>query len=359
VGIAATLNGHRATRARVQVPAWGAWYCDVSLDGEHTLAAGSAATLVVADATFKGAVLSGGPYQGRSEYRLVGGKGGWGKTIPKKSYANDAGVKLGTVLTDAATAVGETLSLTSTETTTRVGPAWVRPEGPASRALELLSSQSWYVDEAGVTRLGKRASSPLAVKATRTAVDLARGTITLATDTIATIKPGTIVDGLEAVDVAYEVNADTGVRTTIWGKRGASSRAASSLLTLLNQLDPDRAYRGVWEYRVVTTSGKRLNLQPVRVSTGMPDLVRVPVMPGLSGCDADVKLGSRVLVGFIDSDPARPVVLSFEDAEGEGFVPTTITFAKGVLGVARMTDPVLAGPFAGTITSASTKVRCG
>ena len=86
----------------------------------------------------------------------------------------------------------------------------------------------------------------------------------------------------------------------------------------------------------------------------MPDLQRVPVRPGVAGCVATVALGSRVLVGFVDSDASRPYVASFDDES-----PTDLTFIEGLLGVARMTDTVQAGPFAGTITSGSLKVRAG
>jgi hypothetical protein len=113
----------------------------------------------------------------------------------------------------------------------------------------------------------------------------------------------------------------------VWGDQ--TSGALSSLQTLLRQLDPDRAYRGVTEYRVVTLEGERLNLQPVHVSSGMPDQRRVPVRPGVAGCRAEVALGSRVLLGFVNSDPDRPYVASFEDAEGAGFQPDTLSLLAG------------------------------
>jgi hypothetical protein len=71
----------------------------------------------------------------------------------------------------------------------------------------------------------------------------------------------------------------------------------------------------------VTQEGERLNLQPVRVSLGMPDLLRVPVRPGVAGARADVALGSTVLVSFVNADPARPVVVGFEAPDGQGFAP--------------------------------------
>lgn len=321
---AATLNGHRVTSAKVTIPAWGCWYAEVQVDGEHVIA--GRVTLKVADLTLSGSVLSGGTAKGRSSYRIVAGAGGWGLTIPKKSYANDATVKLSTVLGDAAQACGETMAaIASTE---RTGPAYVREEGPASRALQQLARNAWYVDEAGTTRLGARAAGALVGSVTRVEpIDKARGMVVLASDKIATILPGVVVDGFAAVDVLHEISADGGLRSTVWFAQSTSP--LDSMRAIIDQLYPDLKYRGVTEYRVVTLEGSRLNLQPVRVSTGMPTLLRVPMRPGVAGCEATLALGARVLVGFIDSDRSRPYVAAFEDADGAGFQPTSLSLLAG------------------------------
>jgi hypothetical protein len=334
----ATLAGHRITSGRNTLPAWGAWYADASLDGEVTLS--GAVDLVIADATYKGTVLSGGPAQGRSDFRIVGGKAGWGKIIPKKSYANDAGVKLSTVLGDAAREAGETLDTSTISSAARVGPGFTRPKGPACRVLEQLAPGAWYIGEDGVTRLGKRATKTFSGVAARvTPIDKARGTLTLAAESITALVPGVVVDSLEAVDVVHEIGPK-GLRTKIYGSRGSlpTSRGLAAMRLVLDQLDPDRMFRGVWEYRVVTLEGKRVNLQPVLVSTGMPDLQRVPIRPGLAGSRSDLMLGARVLVGFVNADRSRPEVLAVEDADGEGFKPVlteidATTFVKLADGV--------------------------
>jgi hypothetical protein len=322
-----TLNNNRVTRVRVNIPAWGAWHADVSVDGEVTLK--GAVTLVVADLTLKGTVISGGPSKGRSHFRLVGGAGGWGKDIPSKSYRNDAGVKTWTVLNDAATAVGEALDALTVPSSLRTGPGFVRRAGAAASTLEQLAPSAWYVGEDGVTRLGKRATKAYAGKATHSDVDLAQGKVTLAAESIAGILPGITVDGLEAVDVEHEMSP-AGLRSTIWGKQATgTSRRLAAMREIYEQLDPNRKYRATYEYRVVTQDGDRLNLQPVRVSTGMPDLRNVLVYPGVPGCRADVQLGSRALVTFVDGDPGRAVVVGFEEWSGEGFKPTTLEFEAG------------------------------
>jgi hypothetical protein len=362
----ATLSGRRVTRARVSLPAWGIPWADVALDEEATLTGRVA--LAVADLTLSGTIMSGGPGPvGRSSFRVAAGAGAWGRTIPAKNYHNDNGVKTATVLADAATACGETIDpATLPGIEVKVGPAWTRDEGPASRVLELLAPSAWYVGTDGITRIGKRAARPLATPATVGSVDRARRIVSIAAEQIAELVPGVVVVGIEAVDVLHEVTPGA-LRSTLWGAGAAStSRALTAFRRLLEQLDPDRAFRGIFEYRVVTQEAERVNLQPIRVSTGMPELQRVPVRPGVSGARADLALGSRVLVGFVDATPARPFVFAFEDADGDGFVPLTLELdavasislgAGAVLGAARMTDPVVAGPFGGTVTGGSMKTR--
>lgn len=349
----ATLNNLRCTSAYVSVPAWGVWWADVVLDAEATVT--GAATLKIGGVTYVGTVASGGASAGRTRLRIVGGAGGWGRTISKKPYANDAGVKASTVLVDAASAVGETIDAT-TLPTTRLGPHWARLEAPAARLLELLAPSAWYVGDDGVTRMGARAAAAYAGKAAREPVDHAACVVVLAPETLTGLSPGVIVDGVTAVDVLHELTKGK-LRTTVFGRLGTTSRRLEALRRIFDQLDPARRYRGIYEYRVVTLEGDRLNLQPVRVSTGMPDLGRVPVSPGVAGASSTLVPGARVLVGFVDASPARPMVIGHEDAAGEGFLPvvaeldaaTVVKLADGIRPMAATGD--LAGgifPIVGT-----------
>jgi hypothetical protein len=317
MGMIASVAGHAATTMRIYMSAWGCWYVEAQLDGERTLS--GSVEVKAADLTLQGTVLSGGAMKGRSSYRIVAGAGGWGRVLPMKSYATDAGVKVRTVIGDAAQAVGETVSLTTTDTT---GPSFTRNEGRASLVLESIAPQAWYVGEDGVTRLGRRSATTLTAAVPRVSqVDLARGCVTLAPTSLAALVPGITVDGIEAVDVIHDITPE-GVRTTIYGARGAGqSRRLDAWRKLFEQLDPDRDFRAVWEYRVVTQSGERLNLQAVRRSAGMPDLELVRVRPGLAGARSDVALASRVLVAFVNAERGRPEVIAFEDADGAGFTP--------------------------------------
>lgn len=369
-----TLAGNTVTHARVHIPAWGVPWVEATIEDEVKLS--GPAKFVLADLELVGTIMSGGTGpKGRARYRIAAGAGAWGKTVPEKSYANDAGIKASTVLGDAALACGETIDA-ATLPDTRLGPAFAREKAPASRVLETVAPGRWYVGADGITRIGKRPQSAMPDDVQIGSVDQAFGTVELAADSIAQLLPGVLVEGLEAVDVLHVLEPGS-IRTTLWTAGIApSSRRLSSLRRIIEQIDPRRRYRGIFEYRVVTQTGERLNLQPIRVSTGMPSLQRVFVRPGVSGARADVALGSRVIVSFLDAEPSRPVVVGFEDAEGEGFLPgvleidstdeldlgetaTLTKIANGVLGIARATDPVVAGPFGGTITVGSSRARCG
>lgn len=368
----ATLADRAVLRARVHLPAWGIPWAECTLTEEADLH--GAVTLSIADFTLTATIMSGGPGpKGRSRFRLAAGAGGWGKTLRAWSYANDAGVKASQVIQDAARECGESLEA-ATLPDTRLGPGYVREEGPAARVLEDIAPSRWYVGTDGITRIGKRRATDAPPDLQIGGIDKAFGTIDIAADAIAALVPGVTIEGLEAVDVLHELEPGA-LRTSIWAAGiAATSRRLSGLRRIIEQIDPHRRYRGVFEYRVVTQEGERLNLQPIRASSGMPSLQRVYVRPGVSGARADVALGSRVLVTFLDGERARPVVVGFEDADGEGFMPnvleidahqalelgataTITTLANGTLvqGVARFGDT--AGPYA--ITTASTRVRCG
>jgi hypothetical protein len=336
----ATLGGHRVTRARVELPAWGIAHAFAALDAEVVLE--GVQVLELGGLRLSG-VVRGGPNKGASQYRLVGGRGGWGKPIKPNAWANDAGVKLSTVLVDTARAAGEVLDASTIPPRT-VGPAFTREGGTgttAARVLELLVPESWHVGEDGVTRIGRRPRVAYTGAGTRGELDLARGVLELAADEIATLVPGVVIDELEAFDVVHELDAAK-LRTTLYGRGlGETSRRLAAYRKLVAQLLPDLRFRGVTEYRVVTQEGDRVNLQPVRVSLGMPSLRRVPMRAGVAGAYAELELGSRVLVTFVNGDPGRPVIVGFEEHGAGGFVPERLELGRGRGRVLREGDQVM------------------
>jgi len=316
-----TLDGVASSRGRVQIPAWGSWWADVDLVDDVALS--GAVTLAAAGVPLVGAVVSGGPSHGRSAYRIVGGAGGWGQTLPARGYVDDAGVLVATVLADLARETGE--SVLGASLTARLGPHYARAAGPAYVTLASLAPRAWYVDAAGVTQLGARAVTTYAGDAPRVRVDAAGQIVELAVEEEAldALVPGVVVDGAEpATDVEWTWEGASLVARVWSGVR--PSRRLDAWQRIYDALDARRAYRGVYEYRVITQTGDALNLQPVRVASGLPDLVRVPWRPGVPGVRANVTLGELVVVAFLDADPSRPVVIAHEAPGAPGWAPALL-----------------------------------
>lgn len=318
----ATINGRPVLEGRVHLPAWGIWTAVVETD--LTTETTGAATIVLGDLTLKGTIVSAGVADAtRTRYRVVGGAGGWGRTVAGKAYTNDLGIKRALVAGDAARDCGETMGTV----TGTVGVSYVRHEGPAARVLDDVAARDWYVDELGVTQIGRRARSTVTPAPHVLTVDAARGRVDIAPELLAGLVPGVVVSGVEALDVEHTVGGDGKVRTTLWGRS-----LSDTLGRLVEARTEHHKYFAPWEYRVVLRSGERLDLQAVRVSSGMPDLRNVRIRPGLAGGRAHPKLGSTVLVSFVNGDPSRPVVTAFDEQDGAGWVPDEIALQAGTTG---------------------------
>lgn len=350
---AGTFGGATVTHAVVHESARGLPFADIELAEAVELE--GTQTLEIGGASWSMAIVSGGVYAGRARYRAQGGAGGWGRELPEKYYTDGSGVAIAKVLADAASAAGETVTGAPS---TRVGPNFERVAGmPASWALNELAPGGWYVDRDGVTRIGARAASTYAGQGVRTRVDLAANVIELAVDSLDGIAPGVTVDGVEAVDVEIELTASR-LTARVYGSSGVD-RCTDALADIVRALFPRMRYAGKFEFRVVSQSAERLNLQPVRRAAGMADMIRVPVRlaPGIKYM---WKPGSLCAVEFLDGDPSRAVVTAGDAPDSPGWLPLTATImGPAALPAARMGDPVQAGPFSGAVTAGSVLTSIG
>jgi hypothetical protein len=351
----AALNGTSCSKARLQCADWGVWWSDCTLVDPVELAPGTSVHLQFADLNCTGTIVSGGAFEGRAAYRVAGGGGGWGKLIEARAYLDDAGVSASVVLSDAARDAGETIADLPSD---RMGSHFARLAGAASSALNVIAPHGWRVDFDGTTRIGRRPATTYTGSAPRTRVDPASGVIELATETLVGLVPGVSIDGsAPASDVEFSIDANR-ITARVWSIASGMSRALNALERTVLALFPNLRYRGAFEFRIVTQSGERLNLQPVRSAMGMPELPNVPVRAGMAGLKAKHLPGSIVVVQFLDADPSRPIVTGFDEPDAPGWMPLELILGgPGALGVARMTDPVVCGPFAGTIVNASLRVK--
>lgn len=314
------LNGLMVERAAVTLPRWGVWTADVQVASGDLQA--SAATLELAGLTLVGTVLPdrGNVYRERGFYKIVGGAGGWRRTVPPRAYRNGPGVKLSTVVKDAAREAGETLS---TFTDRVVGPSFVRPRGDAGRVLDLLAPQRWHVGEDGVTRLAVRAAAPFGEPYQVMDRRPDRAMLTVAAESIVGLVPGATLEGIEAATVRHELTP-AGLRTHIAAYvAGMGDKLLGALGRVVRALTRRAFFLGQYEYRVDGGASGYVDLSPVGASIGLPHLANVAMRSGMPGGSGDPATGTTVLVGFINGDPGRPFVCGFEGASGDAAVPTT------------------------------------
>lgn len=187
----ATANGGRVTTLSLGIPLLGLWMADITIADPDTLTT-SPVTLVVGNLSLVGAVVRQGAFAGLQRARLVGGYGGWRKTVHAQGYSNPAGIKLSTVMLDAAAACGEQVKV---QTDSTIGTAFVRENAPASRLLSHFAPGGWYVDALGVTQMGARAPVTIGSPFTVLDFDPGPGSLNIATEDYASWAPGATFSG--------------------------------------------------------------------------------------------------------------------------------------------------------------------
>lgn len=350
-----SVNGIPIERGHVTIPEWGVPWADVKLSaGDAIDPSPGAVALELGGLSMLCTVYRGGTFLEGGWLRLVGGYGGWRSTLPAKGYRNAAGVKLSTVLTDAAAAAGERLGPLPA---TRIGPAYVRPVGQASDSLELLVRSGWYVDAEGVTQIGARPSA--AFEAAHVVLDQRpdMGLLTISAEDLSTLQPGVTVDGQVVASVRHELTGDA-LRSYAWtSQAGAMAQLAVAFRKLVQLFTRHTRFFGVYEYRVEAFNGGYVDLRPARKTNGLPPLTSIELRSGHPGGTAEPQEGSSVLVAFADGEPTRPVVISYEGQAGNGYLPSDATIDAGsVLQVGPSSDEVNLGAAAGRVLRSGEKV---
>ena len=184
----ANLDGVRVVSARVTIPWFGAWAADVVLADASSI--GEMPTLTIGTLVLEGARARASSFSGARSARLVGGRGGWRKDVGARAYRFAGGVRLATVLGDAAAEVGEAVDLDAALASATVGDAYVREAGPASRVLRQLAGPAWWTDPAtGRTKVGSRVPTPITSDFSVEGYKGAEGRVVVATEALADWTP--------------------------------------------------------------------------------------------------------------------------------------------------------------------------
>lgn len=149
-----------------------------------------------------------------------------------------------------------------------------------------------------------------------------------------------------------------------------ADRFKDSLTAIVQEITARTKFHGSYEYLIDTCSNGVFSGSPTDEGFGLPPLKEIPVKTSVVGGIATWAAGATVIVTFINGDASRPLVTAFQS----GANPTTvqeragaswkidaasIVLNGGTQGVARLGDTVQAGPYSGTITSASSTVKAG
>lgn len=145
----ASLNGQRIISGSITIPYYGIWAGDVTLAVASPMP--NPVTLVIGDLTLAGFIYRSASFTASRSARVVGGFGGWRKSIGAQSYQNNAGVTMSMVLKDAAATVGEKVNVPNDQA---LGTSYVREAAPAERLLRQMAGPEWYIDPSGVTQVG-------------------------------------------------------------------------------------------------------------------------------------------------------------------------------------------------------------
>lgn len=122
-------------------------------------------------------------------------------------------------------------------------------------------------------------------------------------------------------------------------------RLKSSLAAVIKAFGTNRLdYFAFYAAKVISQSGNNVDLQPD--DTRLPGFANVPLRLGLPGAVVTVNPGSRVLLGWAQGDPQRPIATVWESSSVVELKlnATTIVLNDGLFPVARATQDT-AGPY--------------
>jgi len=363
------LDNRPAIDATVDMPLVGTWTARVSVDGDADFDGSS--TLSLADGAIQlvGTVLRTGVVNGRVQVQLVGGSGRLTDVLPGKAYK---GVPASIVLGDISRDVGVTLASTSDATALNTFLAhWVRREGKAKdqlrELLDHIGAQRRVLTD-GTTWIGTDTWPASAIESWVVIDDRPdQRRLVIAADA-PLVFPGETFNGRRVAAVRHMLSGPN-LRTEL---QFETEQARSGLEAIVDEKTRRMDYLALYPGSVVAWSRSagvdRLDVRLDDQRFG-PGLTAIPLRVGIPGLLVEVPKGSRVLVGFENGSPAAPIAHLWQTSQAinleiETTGSVTIKAASAIklgalalLGVARHTDPVQAGPFAGTIVTGSTKVK--
>ena len=314
------LDGERIQSGSITIPYWGALAGDVLLASSAQVA--EQTTLTLGNLTCAVHVVRQASFSGSRSFRIVGGFGGWRKTVDRRYYASPASLTLSTVLHDVATEVGETVSVPASRL---LGTQFVRLRGPAVRVLEQLATD-WWISPAGVTTIGPRDTSRITTPLTVVSYSGGRGRFEIATEDMASWMPGrtfvsqTITEPVTVGSVSITLGNDGKSRIEILNTTPSSpgNRLYDPIDELIQSSAPDMVFAALWECTIVAVNGSgpwTLDVTPTSPACPLPGMTAIEYRPSLPGAKCKPGTGGLCTVAFLNMDPQRPIIVGFDTTQ--------------------------------------------
>lgn len=138
-----------------------------------------------------------------------------------------------------------------------------------------------------------------------------------------------------------------GTSLPLIGPGNADDRALAAIRDLVRACLPQLALLGLWDYRIDDFDLSQPTIaqcSPIDPSLGLPGAVRVALTPSILGERVEPKIGSRVVMAFLDGNASKPLAI----AGDPDMAPDTAILLDGTLEAARKTDPVGCGAIMAT-----------
>lgn len=339
MGYWASIGDRRIASGAIAIPLYGAWTADVVMATDVLLP--TQVTLIAGNLSLVGTVYRQAAFAGRTEARLVGGGGGWGQEVSARGYNSSGGVLKSTILSDAATDVGESAAIDDDGV---AGNQYVRYADKASSVLSAIAGTTWWIDEQGVTRVSERPTATISSPFTLVNFDARTSVASIATEDPASWVPGASFTAstlpTQTIASVRHVFADDGTARLLVAcgtAGGLNDRWIENLREVIrSEIAQAIAYTKVWEYTVLETgtdgSGNvTVSGIPADSTAPVPPLTGVPLRYGIAGASATPAEGTRVAIGFLNADPGQPVCLPVFDSTAPTSESITVAGNPGTL----------------------------
>jgi hypothetical protein len=378
----ATVAGLQIVSGSLSIPLVGVWTADVALATQNTLPTGLV-VVQIGNLSLSGTVYRSESYGGQVKARIVGGYGGWRSSIAAQGYGSPSGVKLSTILQDAAQAAGETVNV---QNDTTVGNGFARMAFDTSVASDVLwllvrlgFIPAWYVDPTGTTQNVAWPSNAVTTPFQVTAQHPEQGMIEIATEDYVSWMPGCTFSAPQ-LSGTYTSN---GVHY-VWDGGGkfrfevltqtstaeSQDRVLGPIQQIVQKEVADMRLFGRYRYTTSNPTATTVDATPKNSKLGLPDLQNVPLrisgsskVTPASGADCDIMFadGCVPICCWVDQTPTEVDIASggngagYLGAQVQLFFPPVVTFVS-------VTPPLsgtmqIVSPLTGIVTQGSSIVK--